>query len=80
MLRYPDFPNTKYPEKSVLQNLKHVMYIRTQKHDLQLRGPRKRLRKVLPKDCFSVYAHVHAESGRRKCAFSRAHFRVRMRV
>ena len=64
MLRYPNFPNKKYPEKSEVQNLKHVMYIRTRKHELQLCDPRKRVRKVLPKDRFSVYAHAHVESVR----------------
>ena len=29
------------------------------------------------KTVFSVYAHAHAESGRRKCAFSRAHACIR---
>ena len=73
MLRYPDFPTKKYPEKSQVQNLKHVTYIRTQNMKLQPCGPRKRLRKVLPK----LYAHAHAESGRRKCAFPRAHAHIR---
>ena len=66
MLRYPDFPNIKFPEKSKVQNLKHE-----HNYNYVAQGNVfERCYRYIPKDRF---LHAHAESGRRKCAFSRAH-------